>query len=64
VQDDCVAVLAPGVAGDRDVGEAGWGGVILQSAAALWWLSTAPSPQANTAAIQIPCWLNPAWPTA
>jgi hypothetical protein len=60
MQDDPLAPGAPGVAGDRDVGEAGWGG----ATAALWWPSTAPSPQANAAAIQLPSSLGPGWPTA
>ena len=35
-----------------------------QSAAAEWWLKTAPSPQARTAAIQRRWWLGAEWPTA
>jgi hypothetical protein len=39
------------------------GGRSPQSAAALRWLSTAPSPPASTAAIQRPSWVSSAWPS-
>ena len=35
-----------------------------QRAAAEWWLKTAASPQARTAAIQRRWWLGAEWPTA
>jgi len=35
-----------------------------QRDAAEWWLSTAPSPQASTAAIHRPCQFGAWWPTA
>jgi hypothetical protein len=61
---DSVALPAPARSWNRDLDGPVMSLSIPQTAAPLRWLTTAPSPKANTAAMQRPSKVSLVWPTA